>query len=323
MRGGYSSNLMRTAPETRPPLGAPRRPRAGRLVHVVGTLGRLFVAGGLLLLFFTGYLLWGTGVYTRQEQQRAVDHLAANPIVTEQKLAKGKVPPARPTTTPNLGDPLFAMTVPKIGLNAAAVFGVRRDDLRKGPGLFPDCDEVATTECVSDAKYPGEPGNVAMSGHRTTYGAPFFRLNELAKGDTIDFISGRARYRYRVREQLIVTPDRFDVVEQHGRNELTLTTCNPRFSAAQRLIVYADYEGASLVSAPKARAGRAPVQPRPLVTPDVLILVSVAVTSALSSLALSKRYRAAAVYAAFTIVGAAGLWVGVFPRVLALMPANY
>ncbi|MDT9165830.1 sortase, partial [Escherichia coli] len=77
--------------------------------------------------------------------------------------------------------------------------------------------------------------------------------------DTVDFESGRVRYRYRVREQKIVDPIAgFNVVEQHGKDELTLTTCHPRFSATQRLIVSADYLGASLVSAKPAAPGEAP-----------------------------------------------------------------
>ncbi|MGH2759887.1 MAG: class E sortase, partial [Actinomycetota bacterium] len=202
-----------------------------------------------------------------------------------------------------------------------------QESLRKGVGHFPDCNDGSSSECLSDTRYPGESGNVALSGHRTTYGAPFFRLNEVAKGDTIDIVSGRARYRYRVREQKIVDPvTGFSTVEQHGRDELTLTTCNPRFSAAQRLIIHADYEGASLVSAaprPRRATPTPKSEPQAVVAPDVLMLASIALASALGALGLSKRYRNVAAYITLGIAGAAGLWVGVFPRVLALMPANY
>ena len=299
------------------------------VVRVVGIAGRIFVGGGVVLLLFTAYLLWGTGVYTKQEQRRAAEAVARNPIVTEERLAGGKIPPARPTAPPSLGDALFTLKVPKIGLDTVAVFGVGREELKKGPGLFPDCRGAAgSRECVEAAKYPGEPGNVPISGHRTTYGAPLFRLNELQKGDVIDFVSGRVRYRYKVREQKIVDPVAgFAVVEQHGRAEVTLTTCHPRFSASQRLIVHGDYVGASLVSAaPRTRSApqREPASsPRSVVTPDVLILGSIALASALAALGLSRRFRMAAAYSTLVIVGSAGLWVAIFPRVLALMPANY
>ena len=171
---------------------------------------------------------------------------------------------------------------------------------------------------MSGAKYPGENGNVAISGHRTTYGAPFFRVNELKKGDVIDFVSGRARYRYRVREQKIVDPvGGLPRGRAAGRTELTLTSCHPRFSAAQRL----DHQG-ELRRVVARRRGTVRVRVRsarrapPVIPTDVLVLGSIAIASALASLGLSKKYRWTAAYVALGIVGAAGLWVGVFPRVL-------
>ncbi len=310
----------------RAPPPSPLRRGTRRLVRAIGIAGRVFVGAGLVLLFFTAYLLWGTGVYTKQEQRRAAEALARAPIVTEERLASGDIPAARPAKPPKLGDPLFTLKIPKIGVETVVVQGVGREELKKGPGLFPDCAGSSTGDCVADAKYPGESGNVPVSGHRTTYGAPFFRLNELQKGDVIDFVSGRVRYRYKVREQKIVDPiGGFAVVEQHGRDEVTLTTCHPRFSAAQRLIVHGDYVGSSLIAAPRSQVARdGPVSsPQPVVPFDVLVLSAIAAASALAALGLSKRYRAAAVYICLVIVGSSGLWVGVFPRVLALMPANY
>lgn len=319
---------MRAIEDARPMPLRPRRRGTHRIVRTIGILGRIFVGAGLILLFYTAYLLWGTGVYTKQEQQRAATQLARDPIVTEEKLSKGNIPAARPPGGAKLGEPLFTLKIPKIGLETAVVQGVGREELKKGPGHFPDCNaSPGTRECVTEAKYPGESGNVPISGHRTTYGAPFFRLNELEKGDIVDFVSGRARYRYKVREQKIVDPiGGFREVEQHGRDEVTLTTCHPRFTAAQRMVVQADYIGASLISPtpPVSKSGD-PIRPgkQPVIPADVLILASVAVASALSAMGLSKRHRLTAVYISLVIVGAAGLWIGVFPRVLAIMPANY
>jgi sortase A len=243
--------------------------------------------------------------------------------VSEKQIAEGgKIPPARPAKQPALGEPLFAIKVPKIGLDTVVVEGVGVEELKKGPGLFPDCD-AAKDECVNEAMYPGEKGNVAISGHRTTYGAPFFRLNELKKGDVVDFISGPARYRYRVRSQEIVDPVAgYEVVEQHGKSELTLTTCHPRFSAAQRLIIHADYEGASRVASSGA-SGRPAPKELPVVPSDVILLGAIALAAALGSLALSRKYQRAAAYIATSMVFAAGLWVFAFPRVVQWMPANY
>lgn len=320
---------MRTTDDVRPIPVQPQRRGAHRIVRVIGILGRVFVGAGVILLFYTAYLLWGTGVYTKQEQKRAADTLARNPIVSEEKLTKGNIPPARPQGgIAKLGEPLFTLKVPKIGLETVVVQGVGREELKKGPGHFPDCAQSSSSECVSDAKYPGEPGNVPISGHRTTYGAPFFRLNELEKGDVIDFVSGRVRYRYQVNEAgKVVDPvTGFQEVEQHGRDEVTLTTCHPRFSAAQRLIVRGEYIGASIIRSSASGAGgsNAPLAAKqPVIPTDVLALASIAAASALGALALSRRYRATAVYISLVAVGAAGLWVAVFPRVLALMPANY
>lgn len=322
---------MRTTDDVRPiPPVKPQRRGAHRIVRIIGILGRIFVGAGMILLFYTAYLLWGTGVYTKQEQKRAADTLARNPIVSEEKLTKGNIPPAVPQGgVAKLGEPLFTLKIPKIGLETAVVQGVGREELKKGPGHFPDCKRGAgTSECVNDAKYPGESGNVPISGHRTTYGAPFFRLNELEKGDVIDFVSGRVRYRYEVDEAgKIVDPvTGFREVEQHGRDEVTLTTCHPRFSAAQRLIVRGKYLGASVIQAPATTQGgtNAPAAGKqPVIPHDVLVLGSIAAASALGALGLSRRYRLTALYISLVAVGAAGLWVAVFPRVLALMPANY
>lgn len=321
--------MARTDVDVRP-RPRPEAPKhgTGRVVHVIGIVGRVFVAAGLILLFYTAYLLWGTGVYTAQQQEQAAQELASNPLVGEEQLSNGDIPPARPAEPVALGSPLFTMKIPKLAVETAIVEGVGREELKKGPGHFPDCADVGDgVECVEGAAYPSEEGNVAISGHRTTYGAPFFNLHQLEKGDVIDVVSGRARYRYQVRGQEIVDPVAgYNVVEQHGRSELTLTTCHPRFSAAQRLIIHADYVGSSLVAPPPAAAvGDVPIQPgpQPVVAPDVLILASVALASALGAAGLSKRWRMTAAYTAMAIAGAAGLWVGVFPRILAMMPANY
>jgi sortase A len=81
---------------------------------------------------------------------------------------------------------------------------------------------------------------VIVSGHRTTYGAPFYRLNEVSKGDEVRIRAQWGNFTYEVTRKEIVDPSTATIVVQElNRSELVLTTCNPRFSAAQRLIVYA------------------------------------------------------------------------------------
>lgn len=300
-----------------------------RIARIIGVIGRVLVTAGLLLLFYTAYLLWGTNVYTRNVQNDLARQVASKPIVTYQAVDPASIPPAKPAAKPNLGDALFTILIPRIGLKTVVVEGGTaegewREALKRGPGHFPG------------NPYPGEEGNVAISGHRTTFGAPFYRLDELAEGDVVAIESGPARYRYTVTEKLVTSPDATDVIENHGRNELTLTTCNPKFSAAQRLIVHARYDGPELIQTTPAAAPRpgersasrapeatlVPASP-PAIPRDVLVLSVVAIASLLGAAALSKRLRLAAVWAAFVLVAGAGLWTAVFPQVLRLMPANY
>ena len=86
---------------------------------------------------------------------------------------------------------------------------------------------------------PGQPGNAAIAGHRTTYGAPFNRLDELVAGDAILVTTSQGEFRYEVETSFVVRPDQSEVLDPTPDNRLTLTTCNPRYSAAQRLIVVA------------------------------------------------------------------------------------
>lgn len=116
------------------------------------------------------------------------------------------------------------------------VQGVSLGDLQRGPGHYPG------------TAMPGEDGNFAVAGHRTTYGAPFFNLDQLRRGDEV-LVTARdgRRYTYRVHSSEIVLPSDTWVITpdplKRGKNArpmLTLTTCNPRFSNAQRLIVFAE-----------------------------------------------------------------------------------
>jgi LPXTG-site transpeptidase (sortase) family protein len=120
------------------------------------------------------------------------------------------------------------LVMPAIGLDTAVVKGVRPADLRKGPGWIDWTD------------LPGSTGTCGISGHRTTYLAPFRRLDELAPGDTIDLFSPYRRYRYVVARMLVVTPDQTEVVAPTEQPTLTLTACHPPYSARYRLAVQAD-----------------------------------------------------------------------------------
>lgn len=126
------------------------------------------------------------------------------------------------------GEAFGRLVAADMELDSVVVKGVTRSDLKKGPGWIPYTD------------LPGPTGNVGISGHRTTYGAPFRLLDRLEQGDTIEFFSPFRRYRYRVKRVFSVTPDKTEVVASTDQPTLTLTACHPPYSARLRLIVQAD-----------------------------------------------------------------------------------
>lgn len=130
---------------------------------------------------------------------------------------------------PDRGEPLGRLRIPDIGLSWVVVEGVAFRDLRSGAGHMPD------------TPIPGQPGNAVISGHRTTWGAPFNELDELEPGDRIFWDSAViGTHTYVVREVIIVEPTALWVTDPRDDAWLTLTTCHPEFSAAERLIVFAE-----------------------------------------------------------------------------------
>jgi len=224
--------------------------------RVVGGIGRVFITVGVLILLFVAYQLWGTGLYTAREQDqleqqfnsvlaREGEDAPTRSTSTTTTTIAGAPPSSTTTTTseppappPPEGDAVARLQIDKIGVDVIVVNGVTRDDLRKGPGHYPE------------TPLPGQEGNSAIAGHRTTYGAPFGNLDQLAQGDLIQVRTAQGTFKYRVREQLIVAPSDIAVIDPIPvdpdapdaglRATLTLTTCNPKYSAAQRLVIQAD-----------------------------------------------------------------------------------
>lgn len=127
------------------------------------------------------------------------------------------------------GDDAFGrLVVPAIGLDVIVVGSTSTADLRRGPGWM---DWTAL---------PGPSGTVGIAGHRTTYGAPFRRLDELEPGDTIDLYSPFRRYRYRVLRTLVVRPDQTEVLHPEEQPSLVLSACHPPYSARYRIVVQAE-----------------------------------------------------------------------------------
>lgn len=125
------------------------------------------------------------------------------------------------------GEAFARIVIPRIGLDAIVMKGVLPTDLRRGPGW------------IDWTSLPGPSGTCGISGHRTTYGAPFRRIDELVPGDTIDLYSPYRRYRYEVIGTLIVLPSQTEVVDPAEQPMLTLTACHPPYSATYRIAVQA------------------------------------------------------------------------------------
>lgn len=162
-------------------------------------------------------------VLTTSRQQVLAAQVSV-PVQTVTQLPSGP-PPA------SAGDPVARMVVPSIGLDWVVVADATVDTLRSGPGW------------ISYTSFPGDPGNAVVSGHRTTYGAPFNRLDELVPGDRIFFeFTDRPPVTYVVSESFEVNPDEVWVTDQTDGAMLTLTTCTPEGSAKFRLVVRAVLE---------------------------------------------------------------------------------
>jgi sortase A len=128
------------------------------------------------------------------------------------------------------GDTLVRIKIPSIGVDAVVVEGTSPQDLRAGAGHY------------VDTSLPCDVGNVGIAGHRTTFGKPFSNLDQLKAGSTIDLETPVGRCTYQVsKDPFTVQPDDMTVLDPSPDRVLTLTTCHPKGSAAQRLIVKADW----------------------------------------------------------------------------------
>jgi sortase A len=186
---------------------------------------------GALLILFAAWQLWGTAIAQHHTQQALGRQFAAE--VHAHPAAPGftLAPAGARLADPPSGAVMAQLQIPAIGLDQYVVSGTDADDLAKGPGHY-----LGTAQ-------PGQAGNVAIAGHRTTHGAPFNRLAELAPGDPIYLTTATGqRLTYVVAATPApVSPSNTTVLDYFGDNRLTLTTCNPEYSAVQRLIVVAAY----------------------------------------------------------------------------------
>ena len=266
------------APRHRSRWDRPPPPRDWR--WVVSNVGKVLIATGLLMFGFVGYQLWGTGLEYAQAQNELDEDFeellasatSAPPATTVPATTASESPPptAPPTTVATTsppppiepivyanGDVVARIEIPSIGLDSKVVQGVTPEDLKKGPGHYPD------------TPMPGELGNAAIAGHRTTYGEPFSNLDGVEPGAEIIVTTVNGRFVYRATGSEVVSPAASEVVATTDPTvaRLTLTTCHPRWTARERLIVYADLDAAAS-TAPQAPP---PLEPAPAEQPPATL----------------------------------------------------
>lgn len=231
----------RMTPQERPAGQPPKRTLRRR---TLGALSTVLIVSGLLLLADAGLTVaWQeplSALYNRLQQGRLSGQLADD----ARKLAPTAVETRALETLPDArsriafaaraldrkvksGQPIGRIRADTIGLDKVMVAGTDPKVLQRGPGHYPD------------QPMPGAPGTVAVAGHRTTYGAPFRKVNKLRKGDRIVMEMPYAKVTYAVERLRIVQPTDIWVTNRRKYNRLVLTACHPLYSAAQRIVVFA------------------------------------------------------------------------------------
>jgi sortase A len=204
--------------------------------------GVLVVVGALLLADALVTLVWQepvSALYSRLQQGRLDDRLAdlegTEPTALDRrvlsrlgtldrKLAYAARALDRRTGE---GDPLGRTRMRSIGVSSVVVAGTGASSLRLGPGHYPG------------TPLPGARGTVAIAGHRTTYGAPFRKLDRLARGDRVELEMPYGTFAYRVERRRIVPPTATWVTRRAAYDRLILSACHPLYSAAKRIVVFA------------------------------------------------------------------------------------
>ena len=210
-----------------------------RLARIVGTL--LIVAG-------LGTLAWAVTVWQWQDPFTAVVNRLEQRELAQalDRSFDSAVPSAAPATADSAqlrrqlardaarwragskrGAAVARIRIPRLGLSAVVVNGTDHESLKRGPGRY------------LGSAMPGEGELVYIAGHRTTYGAPFSRLDRLRKGDRVLLELPYGTLTYEITGHRIVAANELSVLESKGREELVLQACHPRFFASHRYLAFA------------------------------------------------------------------------------------
>ena len=207
----------------------------------------LIVAGAVLLVDGVATVLWQepvSAVYAHFRQQALEDRLRElerAPLQPAEERALRRIPDPRRRLAfraralerrLDAGDPMGRIVMPSIEVSEVFVEGTGTGELRAGPGHYPG------------TPFPGERGTVAIAGHRTTYGAPFRRVDQLERGERIELRMPYGRFTYAVERTRIVPPTELSVTDRVAFDRLVLSACHPLYSAARRIIVFARLQDA-------------------------------------------------------------------------------
>jgi sortase A len=226
-----------------PPAVAPRRIGGFPLRRLVRDISSVLIISGLLLVADAGLtLIWQEPVTAvialikRSQIDTRFLTFRTAPLTSVERHALVALPSLqqriaylarREQHQVATGDAIGHITIPKIGASYDVVQGTDTSSLEKGPGHYP------TTA------FPGLGETVAIAGHRTTYLAPFRHLDALRAGDRIILKMPYGLFTYVVQHPQIVKPTALWVTRNVGYDRLVLSACNPLYSAAQRIIIFA------------------------------------------------------------------------------------
>lgn len=220
--------------------GGGHRPGAHRLLRglaiLLGVVGVLALSDGVITLVWQepvsgllAHIAQGQLAKSldRLEHQRptVADEHALDGLPTDEQRMAYFARSLQLSATP--GQAVGRIEIPRIGADYVIVAGTSESSLKKGPGIY------------SGTSVPGLPGTVGIAGHRTTYLAPFRRINELTKGDLVTLQMPYGIFTYTVTGHKIVAPNNISVLAPTGYDQVVLTACNPLYSASQRLAVFA------------------------------------------------------------------------------------
>jgi sortase A len=250
-------------PETEDaPVGTPERPQRSRSRRYLRRVGNAIIILGLLGLIYGALIyFWhdpATDLYNRWKQSQlggqlqeefasfraSVEMEIPPPLEPSQGDGQGETPPTDALEPAELqaitaslakklkagleeGQALGRIKIDALGLDAIFTNGTESGDLRRGPGHY------------ENSSVPGLGGVTAIAGHRTTFGAPFRKIDKLKAGDDIVLEMPHGTFTYEVVEHEIVENDDWSILDERPYETLVLSACHPLFSASQRYIVYA------------------------------------------------------------------------------------